>query len=171
MHADGGDAGQMPAPFMVLPPEAVAATTIRALPNYTASLPQLTQTGAGGGFVVAIPDRDGIVRRVPMVLRHGGDVYPALSLEIARLALGAPWLRLEQASRGDQQVITGVRIGRAVHVPVDEHGDLLVPSRGRAGSFPTLSATRVMRGDAAPSSEERRVGEEWVRTGRSRGSP
>ncbi|MFC4297624.1 CHASE2 domain-containing protein [Castellaniella hirudinis] len=152
MHADGGDAGQLPAPFMVLPPEAAAATTTRALPDYTASLPQLTETGAGGGFVVAVPDPDGIVRRVPMVLRRGADVYPALSLEMARLALGAPWLRLEQADRGDQRVLTGVRIGRDARVPLDEQGNLLVPYRGRAGSFTTISATGVLRGDAPAES-------------------
>lgn len=152
MHADGGDSGQLPAPFMVLPPDAEAATTIRGLPNYTASLPLLTASGAGSGFVVAIPDADGIVRRVPLVLRHGQDVYPALSLEMARLALGASWLRLEQASRGDQQVITGVGVGRSVHIPLDEHGDMLVPYRGRAGSFPTISATGVLRGDAPAES-------------------
>lgn len=152
MHADGGDAGQLPAPFMVLPPEAQAATTIRALPDYTASLPQLTEAGASGGFVVAVPDPDGIVRRVPMVLRHGADVYPALSLEMARLALGAPWLKLEQADRGGQQVVTGIHIGRGVRVPVDERGDLLVPYRGRAGSFLTIPATGVLRGDAPAES-------------------
>ncbi|WP_368647510.1 CHASE2 domain-containing protein [Castellaniella ginsengisoli] len=150
LHADGGDAGQLPAPFMVLPPEVQAATTIRALPDYTSSLPQLIAAGAGSGFVVAIPDPDGVVRRMPMILRHGADVYPALSLEMARLALGAPWLRLEQAGRGDQQVATGILIGRHVRVPVDERGDLLVPYRGRAGSFPTISATGVLRGDAPP---------------------
>lgn len=152
MHADGTDAGQMPAPFMVLPPEVLAATTIRALPNYTASLPKLVETGAGSGFVVTIPDPDGIVRRVPMVLRQGENVYPSLSLEIARLALGAPWYRLEQAGRGDQQVVTGIRIGRSVRVPVDEQGAVLVPYRGRAGSFTTISATGVLRGDAPAES-------------------
>lgn len=148
LHADGGRAGMLPPPFLIMAPEAAAATTIQALPDYTSNLPGLVESGASSGFIVAIPDADGIVRRMPMVLRHEEGIYTALSLEMARLALNAPWIRLDMATRGAQQVVTGVRVGKRLRVPLDEAGNLLVPYRGKAGAFTTISATGVLQGDA-----------------------
>lgn len=150
LHADGANAGALPSPFMLLDEQTIARSTLRSLPDYTASLPQLAESGAGSGFVVAIPDADGVVRRMPMVLRQEDGVYASLSLEMARLALNAPWLRLLTAEQGERQVVTGVQVGRHLRVPLDDSGNLLVPYRGGGGSYTTISATGVMRGDAPP---------------------
>lgn len=62
--------------------------------------------------------------------------------------MGAPWVRLDQAQRGTQTVVTGVRVGQGLRIPLDERGNMLVPYRGPARSFTTVSATGVMQGDA-----------------------
>lgn len=150
LHADGASTGSLPPPMMLLDEQTRMRSTLRALPDYTGSLPQLVESGASSGFVVAIPDVDGGVRRMPMVLRHEEGVYTSLSLEMARLALNAPWLRLLTAEQGERQVITGVQVGRHLRLPLDESGNMLVPYRGTGGSYPTISATKVMQGDAPP---------------------
>ena len=147
-HADGGKAGTLPLPFLELPDDALASSTLIAMPDYTANLAVLTDNAWASGFVVAVPDADGIVRRMPLVMRHENGVYTSLSLEMVRLAVGAPWVRLEQAQRGAQTVVTGVRVGHGLRIPLDERGNMLVPYRGPAGSFNTVSATGVMQGDA-----------------------
>ena len=147
-HEDGGKSGVLPPPFLALTDEQVAASSLIALPDYTANLALLTEHAWHSGFVVAVPDIDGIVRRVPLVLRHENGVYASLSLEMARLALGAPWIRLEQAQRGKDVVVTAAQVGRHLRIPLDAQGNMLVPYRGRAGSYPTISATGVLRGDA-----------------------
>src|SRR5699024_4618307 len=67
---------------------------------------------------------------------------------MARIALGAPWIRLDLVERSEQLVATGVRVGQRLRIPLDERGNMLVPYRGGAESFTTVSATGVMRADA-----------------------
>lgn len=147
-HADGGQAGVLPAPFLELNSDDVSPATLISMPDYTSNLEVLTHGALASGFVVAVPDADGVVRRMPLVMRYENGVYASLSLEMARLALRAPWIRLNQAERGGQAVVTGVQLGRVINVPLDERGNILVPYRGPARSFPTVSATGVLRGDA-----------------------
>lgn len=147
-HADGGKAGTLPPPFLEVPVDQIASSTLISLPDYTANLAVLTDNAWASGFVVAVPDADGIVRRMPLVMRHDNGVYASLSLEMTRLAVGAPWIRLQQVQRNEQLVVTGIQVGPRLHIPLDERGNMLVPYRGRAGSFPTISATGVLQGDA-----------------------
>lgn len=147
-HADGGQAGTLPPPFLELPEHALTSSSMIAMPDYTANLSVLTDNAWASGFVVAVPDADGIVRRMPLVMRHENGVYASLSLEIVRLATGAPWIRLAQHQRNGRSVVTGVQVGKNLSVPLDERGNMLVPYRGPAGSFTTISATGVMQGDA-----------------------
>src|SRR5690625_48212 len=150
-HADGGKAGSLPLPFLELPDAVASTSTLISMPDYTANLDVLTENAWSSGFVVAVPDADGIVRRMPLVMRYENGVYASLGLEMARLALGAPWARLAQEQRGSQTMVTGVQLGRQLHIPLDERGNMLVPYRGTAGSFTTVSATGVLRGDAPPA--------------------
>lgn len=52
------------------------------------SIPELVEAAAGHGLFSLVPDVDGIVRRVPLFLRHGETIIPALSLETLRAATG-----------------------------------------------------------------------------------
>lgn len=148
LHAEGVRAGDLPLPFLEL--QQGTPTSLMAMPDYTANLDVLTQQAVSAGFITAIPDADGIVRRAPLVMRHEDGVYASLTLEMARIALGAPWVRLVSIQNGGQSIVTGVRIGKQAWAPLDPAGNMLVPYRGRGGAFPYLSATRVLRGDAPP---------------------
>src|SRR5690625_3124161 len=154
LHNDRARAGQLPPAPLLLDNQAPAPDLLQ-MNDYTANLAQLNFAMPASGFVVAIPDGDGIVRRMPLVMRHQNEVYNALSVEIVRLAIGAPWTRLQTQKINDAEVVlTGVNFGNWLKVPVDTHGQMLVPYRGRAGSFPTVSATRLLQGDAAPKDLE-----------------
>ncbi|MBP6020051.1 MAG: adenylate/guanylate cyclase domain-containing protein [Burkholderiaceae bacterium] len=147
-HADGGKVGALPFPFLELPEQDIARSALISLPDYTSNLHLLTENALSSGFVVAVPDADGIVRRMPLAMRYNNGVYASLTLEMARVALGAPWIRLAQAENGGQVVATSLQIGKHVQVPVDGRAQMLVPYRGRAGSYPSISATGILRGDA-----------------------
>jgi len=154
-HSDGGRAGSLPFPFLELSEQDAARSSLHSLPDYTGNLQILTDSALSGGFVVAIPDADGIVRRMPLAMRHGAAVYPSLALEMARVALGAQWLRLTMTDSGGRPRLAGIRIGNRVEVPVDARAQILVPYRGGAGSYPTISATGALRGDAPPGQLEK----------------
>ncbi|NYT65021.1 adenylate/guanylate cyclase domain-containing protein [Alcaligenaceae bacterium] len=147
-HADGGKVGALPFPFLELPEADLEKSALISLPDYTSNLHLLTENALSSGFVVAVPDADGIVRRMPLAMRYENGVYASLTLEMARVALGAPWIKLDQAQSGNQVVATSLQIGKHVQIPVDGRAQMLVPYRGRAGSYLSVSATGVLRGDA-----------------------
>ncbi len=147
LHADGGNSGSLPEPFLELDSSQLIKGII-SLPDYTANLDILADKALANGFIVTVPDADGIVRRMPLVMRHGKGIYSSLSLEMARIALRAPWLRLDIDSVNEESIITGIRLGRTVRIPVDNTGSMLIPYKGGSNSYTTISATGVLRGDA-----------------------
>jgi adenylate cyclase len=62
------------------------------LPSYAgavATLPPLERAARGNGALNFTPDADGVVRRLPLLLRLGDALYPSLVAEALRLAEGA----------------------------------------------------------------------------------
>jgi adenylate cyclase len=85
------------------------------------NVPVLEKVAAGRGLLTIVSERDGIVRRVPMVLRAQGQMMPALSLEMLRVITGTPTIVIRYDERG----ITGVRL-RGLEIPTDKDGQFWV---------------------------------------------
>jgi adenylate cyclase len=107
------------------------------------SIPELQAAAAASGHLNVLPDRDGAVRRVPLVVRYGGRYYPSFDVQAARAYLGAGETALEVADYG----LAALQIGKR-QVPLDEAGRLLVRYRGREGSFDTVSIADILEGRA-----------------------
>jgi adenylate cyclase len=107
------------------------------------SIPELQAAAAAAGHLNVLPDSDGVVRRVPLVVRYGGRYYPSFDALAARAWLGKGEFALDAADYG----LTGLQIGSR-QVPLDEAGRLLVRYRGREGSFDTVSIADVLEGRA-----------------------
>jgi adenylate cyclase len=91
-----------------------------AIPRYTGlvtNLDILDGAALGHGLANGPPDRDGIVRRVPLLGRPGGVLSPGLALEVVRVAAGADKVRLEGNTRG----LRAITVGRH-RAPVDASG-------------------------------------------------
>ena len=119
------------------------------------SLPQFEALAPGNGALSFVPDRDGVVRRVPLVLRLGERILPTLVSESLRVAQAAPAIILRSA--GHQQQLTGhrdrgglgeIRIG-ALTIPTTPQGELWLHYSERPAA-PALPAWRVLA-DAAES--------------------
>jgi adenylate cyclase len=99
------------------------------------SLAVLEAAAAANGFVNTEPDLDGIVRRVPLILGVGEQLFPALAAEALRIAqqAGSYVVRASGASQtlsfGTSSGIDSVKIGAAV-VPTDRHGSLVLYDSG-----------------------------------------
>jgi len=143
--------GALPPPVMDAKTTALYEIDFFDNPSYTANLAVLqTAAVSGGNFDNSQAlDEDGVFRRVPLVQKHGGALYPALALETLRIALGAPPIEFEfdPPDRRSSANLEALRIG-PVRVPVDERVQAHVPFRGRTPSFLYISATDVMRGTA-----------------------
>jgi len=107
------------------------------------NLPVLAQAAAGSGFLNAVPDADGILRRVPLIAELDGRVYPSLALAAVTAAAGDAHPALEVSNvNASTLTIAGLT------VPLDGKSNLLVAYRGRKRAFPYLSAADVLAGAA-----------------------
>ncbi len=105
------------------------------------SLPCLANAAGASGFLNAAPDRDGILRRVPVLAELDGRVYPSLAL--------AAFAASERATNAVVEVSTVNASSLSIvgrRVPLDGKGNLLVRFRGGKRTFPYLSAADVLDG-------------------------
>ena len=64
----------------------------------------LQEAAVGTGIVNSSPEVDGLVRRVPMLLRVGEELYPALGLDVLRGLAGDPSYQVKASEAGVQAV-------------------------------------------------------------------
>lgn len=90
------------------------------------------------GFFNNLPDESGIVRSVPMIIEYKGQLYPTLTLEMLRAALGMNKVYVNYSSLGVENIEVG-----EYKIPTDRHGRMIVNFRGGEGSFKYLSASDI----------------------------
>jgi len=133
----------------------LGALPVPELPGATFNLPQLSAAASGHGFVTVIPDDDGVIRRVPLLLRYRGQVYPSLALAAAGSFLFSERPAIETATTAAGPVITGLRLADSL-LATDPHGTALVPFRA-AGRFAQLAAWRILEGGFDPDQVAGRI--------------
>src|SRR5262249_41252992 len=100
----------------------------------------------GVGLITIRTERDGIVRRVPVVLRAQGMLVPSLVMETLRVAGGSDAIIV----RSDEVGVTSVGI-RGFEIPTDRNGQLWVHfARHDANRF--VSASDILDGRAQSES-------------------
>ena len=58
----------------------------------------------GVGVINTAPEIDGVVRRVPLIMKIGDDTYPAMAVEVIRVATGNPSYQVKSGPTGIQAV-------------------------------------------------------------------
>lgn len=144
--------GALCAPLIDRTQSAPYAIDFLVAQGYGGNLPVLQQaTSLCGFFDNPVVDSDGVFRRVPLMQKYEGALYPSLALAVTRAALGNPPVTFE-FSPPDQRSslnLEALRVG-ALRVAVDGEMSAHVPYRGPYGSFPYISVTDVLheRADA-----------------------
>lgn len=132
------------APYRFVESGSSAQAWLHAFDTWVPPLHQLQEVAAGMGALAFVPDNDGVVRRVPMVLLLQGKPVPSLVAEMLRVAQGAKNYVLksaEAAGTGLQEV----RIGN-VTVPTTSQGEVwLHYSRPVAARY--IPAWKVIAGE------------------------
>jgi len=67
-------------------------------------IPELGQSADGVGVLNIAPERDGVVRRMPLIMTVAGETYPAMAIETIRVATGAPSYQVKAGATGVQAV-------------------------------------------------------------------
>ncbi len=144
LHNDtAGHVGALPEPILTLPPGEGDQWLLPTTIGYAGNQPVLQDAAVSAGSLTTEPDIDGVVRRSPMIYRVGDQLYPSLSLAVARRFLGAENVTITTAMQGDTVVMESVALDGNL-IPVDARGRAVVPYRGKAHSFPYVSATDVL---------------------------
>lgn len=87
------------------------------------------------------PDMDGVVRRIPVAARLDDVLYFSLSLRTLMQALGSTQIMLV----GGEYGLEGIRLeGLDAFIPTSPEGMLHIPFKGRAESYPYISAVDVI---------------------------
>ena len=74
-----------------------------SFPGLLRNVPVLEHAAAGRGLFSIRTERDGIVRRVPMVMQAQGNIMPSLSFEMLRVATGASTISDQNGRRRRQE--------------------------------------------------------------------
>jgi len=104
------------------------------------SLPLLMNAAGASGFVNALTDSDGVLRRVPLLTRYHDRIYPSLSLASLIKAQGNDQVRIETGEDGLYVEWKDKRI------PLDCSGFFLVRYRDKTEKFSYMSAGDILSG-------------------------
>ena len=134
------------------PPQKVAIARIGVHPDdlvlgfdyLTRNIGILENAAAGLGAISAPPERDGVTRRLPTIVRLGERLVPTLSLEMLRVATGQTTIGI----RADEAGVGSIVIA-GLAIPTDPKG-LSWVRYDKARAFPYVSAKDVLSEDFAP---------------------
>ena len=152
--------GGLPKPIIPLDEETIRSIDVFTGVGYEGNFASLQDAARGAGFFDTMPDRDGVLRRTPLVMRFGNNLYPSLALEMARLYYFEENFSLEIASdlTGLYKEVTGIRIGQ-VFIPTDQRGQVLIPyagisNVGQDSPYTYISATDILNDTLTPQQAE-----------------
>jgi len=113
----------------------------------------LEEAAAGRGLFTIVPERDGIVRRVPMIMDAQDVRMPALSFEVLRILGGSGTIMIKSDKAGiDSVVLQGLRL----KIPTDSLARLWVHYARNDRSI-YVSAVDVLDGRVAPEMISRKL--------------
>jgi adenylate cyclase len=115
-----------------------------SFPGLLSNIPILQKAAAGSGLITIRNERDGIVRRVPMVMRAQGKIIPSLTFEMLRVASHTSTILLRLNAAGVKSVALP-----GFELPTDQNGQVWVHF---APHDPALyvPAVDVLEGRVAP---------------------
>ncbi len=113
-------------------------------PGLLRNVPVLEHAAAGRGLFTIRPERDGIIRRVPMIMQAQGQTMPSLTFEILRVASGSGTILIKAETAGIKSI--GVK---GFEIPTDHNGQLWVHyARNDASIY--VPAVNVLEKNVAP---------------------
>ena len=132
---------------------------VPSFPGGVGAVPVLADAATGIGAVNWLPERDQVVRRVPLLLVANGTLYPSLALETLRIAKGRDTTVLVRSSGasgilsfGQQTGLDSIRVGDTL-LPSDANGELWLKfapyDEKRTISVRDLLAGRVAKDEIA----------------------
>ena len=86
-------------------------------PGMLGPIPLLGENASGVGVVNTVPEIDGVVRRIPLIMKIGDETYPAMAIEVIRVAVDAPSYQVKAGQGG----IIALRVPGFSIIKTDPH--------------------------------------------------
>jgi len=86
-------------------------------PGMLGPIPVLGDNVDGVGVVNTTPEIDGVVRRLPLLMRVGDEVYPSVALEVIRVAVGDPSYQVKASEGG----VIALRVPKFKTIKTDQY--------------------------------------------------
>lgn len=120
-------------------------------PGLLRNIPVLEEAAPGRGLFTIRTERDGIVRRVPMIMIAQGDLMPSLTFEMLRIVTKSDTILVKSDEAGVKSVAVP-----GFEVPTDRNGQLWVHfARHDAARY--VSAADVLEGRVGPDLISRKL--------------
>ena len=103
-------------------------------PGMLGPIPLLGDNVDGVGVVNTTPEIDGVVRRLPLLMRVGDEVYPSVALEVIRVAVGDPSYQVKAGAGG----VIAVRVPKFKTIKTDQYARIWLRWNKE---FPIISIT------------------------------
>ena len=116
--------------------------------DLTNPVPEVFERAAGVGHCNALPDLDGITRRVPLVVDYGGELFPAAILKVAGDIVGVDLDDVRLPRRGILEMRSPG--GEFLSFPVGENGQTMANFVGGLEAFPAYSYRQLLQADRYP---------------------
>ena len=125
--------------------------------GYGGALPRLLEKATAAGFYNSLPDNDGVIRRMPVMIKYQAGYYASLPIMLTRAAMDAKEIKLvNPGGDGFNRYMPHALEIEGLKVPFDTQGGVLVPYRA-PGSYRFVSATDIISGQVPSSEIEGRV--------------
>ncbi|MFT4815348.1 MAG: adenylate cyclase [Pseudohongiellaceae bacterium] len=153
---------ELPESIVDIGEELAEAVAVTDMTGFTGNIEVLQLASLGSGSMNQVPDSDGVVRRVPLLMRYGSGLYPTLSLEMVRVFNFAENYELITQNYNGLEVVRAVGVGSGVgrfEIPTDGSAKVIVPYIGPSSefddsSYPYISATDVLRDNLTDEERE-----------------
>ncbi len=125
---------------------------VPGFPGAAGNIDELQARAKGLGALNWVPEIDAVVRRVPMILRGGDQLFPSLAAETLRVAQGETTYVVKasgasgELSYGEQTGIVAIKIGQFI-VPTDSSGQVWVHFTEAVGAR-AIPAWKILSGEA-----------------------
>jgi|TARA_A100001011_G_scaffold180570_1_gene189427 adenylate cyclase len=101
-------------------------------PGMVGPIPIIGDNASGVGVLNTAPEIDGVVRRMPLLMKIGNDVYPSMAIEVIRTATGDPSYQVKSGDAG----IIAMRVPGFATIKTDSNARIWLTWNK---SYPTIS--------------------------------
>ena len=136
--------GELPKPIAITNKIDLEKSTLYPMYSYTGNIETLQNSAKYGGFFTLDTDSDGVIRRFPLLMKHKKDAYPSLPLQIYLLYNLIDEIKIHTEQIAGENNISGVEVLPDTIIRTDGRGQVIIPYRGYAGSYPYVSSTDVI---------------------------